>query len=31
MDEKQADSLEIDADELCKILSAILVSSKKNS
>jgi len=30
MDEKQADSLIDDADELCKILSSILVSSKKN-
>jgi len=31
MDEKQADSLIIDADELCKILSSILVSSKNNN
>jgi len=31
MDEKQADSLINDADELCKILSSILVSSKNNN
>jgi len=31
IDEKQADSLINDADELCKILSSILVSSKNNN
>jgi len=31
MDEKQADSSINDADELCKILSSILVSSKNNN
>ena len=31
LDEKEADSISRDAEELCKILSSILVSSKQNN